>query len=107
MRETILSAAEALKIHSISKENSRCVYYIVAAVAASVIGLAGSAFAAEATGVIKSLDLAKDVITLDNGSTYDVAKGVKLSNFNVGEKVTVTYTQSGKMMDATAIVRAS
>ena len=50
---------------------------------------------------------AKDVITLDNGSTYDVAKGVKLSSFNVGEKVTVTYTHSAKMMDATAIVRAS
>jgi hypothetical protein len=80
---------------------------IGAAVAASVIGLAGTAFAAEATGVIKSVNSTKDVITLDNGSTYDVSKGVKLSDFKAGEKVTVTYTDSGKMMDATAIIRAS
>ena len=80
---------------------------IGATVAASVIGFAGAAFAAEATGVIKNLNSAKDVVTLANGATYDVAKGVNLSNFKVGEKVTITYSQAGKMMDATAITRAS
>ena len=74
-----------------------------AGVAALLIGFAGSAFAAEATGVIKSLDAAKNTLTLDNGSSYDVAKGVKLATFKPGEKVTITYTQSGKMMDASAI----
>ena len=78
-----------------------------AAVAASVIGVAGAALAAETTGVIKSLNSTKDVVTLDNGATYDVAKGVNLSHFKVGEKVTITYSQAGKMMDATAITRAS
>lgn len=80
---------------------------IGAVVAASAIGLAGAAYAAEATGVIKSIDTAEDMVTLDNGSTYDVAKTVKLSGLTVGEKVTITYTQSGKTMDATAIARAS
>ena len=75
-----------------------------AAVAAVLlIGLAGSASAAEVTGAIKSLNPAKDQVILDNGSSYDVAKGVKLSSFKVGEKVTITYSQSGKTMDATAI----
>lgn len=78
-----------------------------AVAAASVIGLAGAAYAAQASGTIKSLDTAKDMITLDNGATYDVAKGVSLAGFKVGEKVTVTYTQSGKMMDATAIKPAA
>jgi Cu/Ag efflux protein CusF len=79
-----------------------------AAVAAVLlIGVAGSASAAEATGVIKSLDTAKDMVTLDNGSSYDVAKSVTLASFKVGEKVTITYTQSGKMMDATAIKPAA
>ena len=59
------------------------------------------------TGAIKSLDAAKNMITLDNGDTFEVAKGVNLSAFKVGEKVTVTYTQSGKTMDATAIKTAS
>lgn len=74
--------------------------------AASLIGLAGAAYAADMTGAIKSLDAAKNMVTLDNGNSFDVAKGVSLSAFKVGEKVTVTYTQSGKMMDATAIKSA-
>ena len=80
---------------------------IGAAAAAMLIGVAGSAFAADATGMIKSVNTTKDMITLDNGATYDVAKGVDLTNFKAGDKVTVTYTQSGKMMDATAITHAS
>ena len=74
-----------------------------AVAAASLIGLAGAAFAADATGTIKSLDTAKNMVTLDNGATYEAGKSVNLSGLKVGEKVKVTYTQSGKMMDATAI----
>ena len=77
-----------------------------ALVAACLIGVAASAYAADATGTIKSLDAAKDVVTLDNGATYDVAKGVSLSGFKVGEKVKVTYTRSGKTMNASAIAPA-
>jgi hypothetical protein len=78
-----------------------------ALVAASLIGVAGVAYAADAIGTIKSLDAAKNVVTLDNGATYDIAKGVSLSGFKVGEKVNVTYTQSGKMMNASAITPAA
>ena len=93
------------------------------AAAALAIGLAGSAFAAMsgnnitdaygvdwtsspqmATGVIKSLNPAKDRITLADGATFDVAKKVNLSSFDVGEKVAITYNEAGKMMDATAIM---
>jgi hypothetical protein len=63
--------------------------------------------AADATGTIKTLDAAKSMVTLDNGATYDIAKGVSLSGFKLGEKVKVTYTQSGKMMDASAITPAA
>lgn len=75
-------------------------------IAASLTGVAGAAYAADSTGTIKSLDAAKNLVTLDNGATYDVAKGVSLSGLKVGEKVKVTYTQSGKMMDASAITPA-
>jgi len=79
---------------------------IAALIAASLIGVAGAAYAADSTGTIKSLDAAKNLVTLDNGVTYDVAKSVSLSGLKVGEKVKVTYTQSGKMMDASAITPA-
>ena len=58
-----------------------------AAVATALLGAASVAYAAEATGTIKSLDTTKDMITLDNGSTYMAPKSVKLSDFKVGRRL--------------------
>jgi len=57
-----------------------------AATAAFVIGVAGSAYAAEAAGVVNSLNSAKDMATLVNDTTSDVAKGVIFPNHTVGEQ---------------------
>jgi hypothetical protein len=75
--------------------------------AATILGAANLAYAADATGTIKSIDMSKHTVTLDNGSTYDVAKNVKFNGMRVGERVTLTYQQSGKAMDATAIKPAA
>ena len=56
---------------------------------------------------IKSLDTTKDMITLDNGSSYVAPQGVKLSDFKVGEKVTVSSTKAGDKMDITSIKPAT
>ena len=75
--------------------------------AAAVLGAVTVAYAAgtanTTTGTIKSIDMSKPAITLDNGLTYDVAKGVSLAGMKAGEKVTLTYTQAGKTRDVTAI----
>ncbi len=60
----------------------------------------------KATGTIKSINQTKDELTLQNGKTFIVAKSVDLKKTTPGEKVTVTYTQSGKAMDATQINKA-
>ena len=78
-----------------------------AAFAAALLGAASVAYAADITGTIKSLDTSKDMITLDNGSSYMAPKGMKLSEFKVGEKVTVSYTKAGDKMDATSIKPAT
>jgi uncharacterized protein (AIM24 family) len=78
-----------------------------AALAAALLGAASVAYAADITGTIKSLDTSKDMITLDNGSSYMAPKGMKLSDFKVGEKVTVSYTKAGDKMDATSIKPAT
>ena len=78
-----------------------------AVLAAAVLGAASGAYAADATGTIKSLDMSKDMITLDNGSSFMAPKSVKLSDFKVGEKVTVSYTKTGDKMDATSIKPAT
>jgi Cu/Ag efflux protein CusF len=83
---------------------------ILSALTAAVfLGAATMAFAADATttGTIKAIDMSKHAVTLDNGATYDVASGVNLTGMKVGEKVTLTYTQSGAKMDASSIKPAS
>jgi Cu/Ag efflux protein CusF len=74
-----------------------------AVLAAALLGSASIAYAADATGKIKSLDMNKDRVTLDNGSSYMAPKTVKLSDFKIGEKVTVSYAKAGDKMDITSI----
>ena len=63
---------------------------LTALAAAAILGAANMAYAAEATGTIKSIDMSKHTVTLDNGSTFDLAKSVKLDGMKVGEKITLT-----------------
>ena len=81
---------------------------VVAAVA--ILGAATTAFAAEAThrttGKIKSVDLMGHVITLEDGSTYKVARGVNIKRMKAGEKVTVTTSGFGGTIEASAITPA-
>ena len=78
-----------------------------AALATAFLGAVSVAYAADATGTIKSLDTVKDSVTLDNGSTYMAPKSVNLSDFKVGEKVTVSYSKAGATMDITSIKPAT
>lgn len=68
---------------------------------------ASTAYAADATGKIKSIDTAKDMVTLDNGSSYVAPSTVKLTNFKVGEKVDVTYTKNNGKMQIDTMKAAS
>ena len=78
--------------------------------AAAILGAATTAFAAESThkttGKIKSIDVMRHVITLDDGSTYKVARGVSIKRVKAGEKVTVTTSKFGGTVEASAITPA-
>jgi Protein of unknown function (DUF1344) len=58
------------------------------------------------TGRIKSVDPMRHVITLEDGSTYKVARGVNIKRIKTGEKVTVTTSEFGGTLEATAITPA-
>jgi Protein of unknown function (DUF1344) len=79
-------------------------------VAAAILGAATTAFAAEPThtaaGTIKSVDVMRHVITLEDGSTYKVARGVNIKRMKAGEKVIVTTTKFGGTIEASAITPA-
>jgi Cu/Ag efflux protein CusF len=66
-----------------------------------------SSMAEKTTGTIKSIDKAKNEVILQDGKTFDVNKSADLTGLKPGEKVTVTYMQSGKTMDATQIKPAA
>jgi Protein of unknown function (DUF1344) len=68
--------------------------------------MTGSHMSQTTTGTIKSVNSTKDQLTLQNGKTFTVAKNLNLKKMTPGEKVTVTYTHSGKAMDATRIKKA-
>jgi Cu/Ag efflux protein CusF len=80
---------------------------IVPALAAILFAGASTAFAAEATGKIKSIDTSKDMVTLDNGSSYYAPGTVKLSKFKAGEKVSINYTKSNGKMQIDTMKAAS
>lgn len=87
----------------------RKVLTVFAAVA--ILSAASVALAAETphrtTGRIKSVDLMQHVITLDNGSTYKVARGVNIQRMKPGEKVTVTTSGFGGTVEASSITPAT
>jgi hypothetical protein len=75
-----------------------------------VLGFATFALAAEpvytTTGKIKSIDMLNQVVTLDDGATYKVARGVNITKVKPGQKVRLTYTGSGATIEASAIAPA-
>ena len=75
-----------------------------------ILSAATVALAAEATyrttGKIKSVDLMRHVIALEDGSTYKVARGVNIKRMKAGEKVTVTTSKFGGTIEASAITPA-
>jgi hypothetical protein len=77
--------------------------FVPVVAATALLGAISAAFAADATGAIKSLNMTTDMVTLDNGSTYVAPKSVSLSNFKVGQKVMIKYAKTGGKMDITSI----
>jgi Cu/Ag efflux protein CusF len=67
--------------------------------AVTILGAASWALAAEpaitATGTIKTVDMLNHSVTLTNGSTYRLARGVNLEGVKAGQKVTLTFRRSG------------
>ena len=56
------------------------------------------------TGAIKSFDLAKHMLVLDNGISYTLPAAFKDPGLKVGEKVTVGWMMNGKAYEADSVV---
>ncbi len=80
---------------------------MIAASAAALFATMSIAFAAEATGVISSVDATAGTVTLDNGQTYALPASVAAADLKIGAKVKITYDEAGGKMNATAVAPAS
>ena len=67
---------------------------IISLFAVALLLCAGTGFASDATGAIKSINAKKRVVTLKNDDAYIVDPKVNLSKFKVGQRVKITF--SGK-----------
>ena len=79
---------------------------MLAASAAALLAGISIANAADVTGMIKSIDSTKGLITLDNGKEYTLAPSIKPTDWKVGEKVKVTYDEKNGTMTVTALAKA-
>jgi Protein of unknown function (DUF1344) len=79
--------------------------------AVGILGAAPAAFPGDTTyrttGKIKSVDLMKHVVTLENGSAYKAARGVNIKRLKAGQKVTLTTSGFGGTIEASAITPAA
>ncbi|HEY1779371.1 MAG TPA: DUF1344 domain-containing protein [Roseiarcus sp.] len=75
--------------------------------AAAILSAYTSAFAKDAmhrtTGRIKSVNLMSHVITLDDGATYKIARGVSIQRMKAGQKITLTMSDFGGILEALAV----
>lgn len=79
----------------------------IAGAAAFLAGSSLAAFAAEATGVITSVDPVAGTIMLDNGNTYVLPPEIDIAMLAAGAQVTVTYEEVGGQLAITAVETAS
>jgi len=75
----------------------------------ALLATASLATAATVVGTIKTIDAAKSMLMLDNGTSYMVPANAKvnLSTLKVGEKVDVTYSEMGGKMEISTIKPAA
>jgi Cu/Ag efflux protein CusF len=88
---------------------------MIAASAAALLGLVSAASAAEVTGTVSAVDEANHTITLDSGQTFTIANASKTEqttqadaagSFKAGDKVKITYDETGGKLTATQITPA-
>jgi hypothetical protein len=74
---------------------------------AVLLASASIAFAADASGTIKSIDKSNMTLTLDNGSTYELPSTLDTANLKEGAKVNVTYSEEDGKMKASEVTPES
>ena len=76
-------------------------HFVLSLAAVAAMSFATTAFADDATGAIKAVNVVNHTVTLDDGKVYVFTAAIDLTKVKVGDKVKVTY------VPATPIAAAS
>ena len=104
-RDVFTRTAGELSVKVVSMRKMLSVFVTVGILGAATVALAAET-ARRTTGRIKSIDLMRHVITLEDGSAYKVARGVNIKRMKAGEKVIVITSGFGGTVEASAITPA-
>jgi hypothetical protein len=80
---------------------------VAALTAVLLLGTTSITIADQLTGRIRSIDPAANTITLENGQTFELATPEEAAMLMIGEKVTITFSNSGTERVASAIEPAA
>ncbi len=67
--------------------------------------MVATAYAGQIEGVVKAFDEATQTVTLEDGSAYVLAAGVKVEGLAAGTKVQVTFDDASKAATAVTVVQ--
>lgn len=79
---------------------------IAPAFGVAMLSTAALAATMTVTGVVKSINMKKDQITLADKSVYTLGEGFEAEKFTVGEKVSIVYSMKGGKMIASSVKAA-
>jgi hypothetical protein len=72
--------------------------YLVPVAALGILLTSTLAIAAEATGVVQSVDEATRTLTLQSGETYTLSEDVTLTDIQPGMQITLVYDEANKVV---------
>ncbi|MEQ1882916.1 MAG: DUF1344 domain-containing protein [Burkholderiales bacterium] len=67
--------------------------------------MVATAYAGQIQGTVKAFDEATKTVTLEDGSAYILAEGVKADGIATGTKVQVTFDDTSKAATAVTVVQ--
>lgn len=90
----------------VQKKDKKMKKFNTSALAVFITLAAGSAFAANTTHTVKSVDEKTHTVMLENGNAYIFKATYDLTKVKVGEKVDITYETKNGKHEATALKAA-
>ena len=83
----------------LSKNGSLQMKHAATLVTIALVAISTTAFGAEITGTIKTVDKSHDSIRLADGRKFTLPEGIEAETLKVGEKVKIVYSsKAGKTM---------